>query len=262
VRLLDRVRWFPGARQLIAGARAEMPQKDELCGAFVTVVALRAYGITVTDQDEAAVAAGVRLSPKGAPNSRPPGEKPRDDYRISLPRTGKPDEAGAAAAGVAHAIETLSGGRLRAVPAAGDWTSARLARLLTGLYELPWVAPVANVDTAEFGAFDTPENALADYLDGGLPPFWNSRWRVGHFTLLTGLATGAGGTLVSVVDSYPSLGEAGLHLQLLDRLTLALRRERLGRPGGLLLTVPEADADRVAGLITSAGLRVGGWDAA
>lgn len=257
--MLDRVRWFPGARELIVQARAEMPQKDELCGAFVAVVSLRAYGIEISDQDEAAAAAGIRLLAGGTPEGRPPGEKIRDDYRISLPRTQNAAEAGASSAGVAHAIEVLSAGRLRAVPACGDWTSARLGELLTALYDLRWVAPVANVDTAELGAFDTPATALADYLDGGLPPFWSSRWHTGHFTLLTGVATGEGGALVSVMDSYPSLGDRGLHLQLLDRLALALRRERLGRPGGVLLTVPEADAERAAGLITRAGLRVGLW---
>lgn len=253
------MRWFPGARRLIGAARAEMPQKDELCGAFVTVVSLRAKGIDVHDQDEAAVVAGVRLLAGGAPSSRPPGEKGRDDYRVPLRRTENAEKAGASANGVAHAIETLSGGRLRAVPASGDWSVAALRGLLGGLYELPWVAPVANVDTAEFGAHDTPEIALRDYLDGGLPPLRNSRWRVGHFTLLAGMATGSGGTLVSVVDSYPSLGDRGLHLQPLDRLVAALRRERLARPGGLLLVVPEVHAETVAGLVTGEGLRVSLW---
>jgi hypothetical protein len=256
--LADRVRWFPGARELVAEARAEMPQKNDLCGAFVTVVSLRANRIPVLDQDEAAVAAGVRLSPDRTP-TWPPGEYGRDDYRIALPRADNSDNAGASATGVAQAIETLSKGRLRAVPASGDWGVAALGVLLAGLHGLTWVAPVANVDTAEFGAHDTPEQVLLDYLDGGLPPFRTSRWRVAHFVLLGGTVTGPGGTLVSIVDSYRSLGDEGVHLQLLDRLALALRRDRIASPGGLLLVVRTEEADAATELVTNAGLNASLW---
>lgn len=247
------MRWFPGAAELVTQARAEMPQKNDLCGAFVTLVSLRAKGIPVRDQDEAAVAAGVRLAPGHTP-TWPPGEKSRDDYRLDLPRASGAAEAGASAAGVARAVETLSGGRLRAVPASGAWTSAALGTLLAGLHELRWVAPVANVDTGEFGAHDTPDRAVLDYLEGGLPPLWSSRWAVGHFVLLAGTRTGPGGTVVSLVDTYPSLGDRGVHVQLLDRLVVALRREQLATPGGLLLVV-EADEQQAAeGLVRTAGL--------
>jgi hypothetical protein len=251
--VLEEVRWFPGARELVTQARAEMPQKNDLCGAFVTVVSLRANGIPVRDQDEAALAAGIRLAPDRVP-TWPPGEKSRDDYRLALPRATGPAEAGASAGGVAHAIETLSAGRLRAVPASGDWGSAALATLLGGLHALRWVAPVANVDTGEFGAHDTPARALLDYLEGGLPPFWSSRWQVGHFVLLGGTLSGPGGTVVSIVDSYPSLGDQGVHVQLLDRLALALRRENLATPGGLLLVVQAGEQEAAEELVTSAGL--------
>ncbi|GAB3007453.1 hypothetical protein LWP59_28890 [Amycolatopsis acidiphila] len=251
--MLDGVRWFPGARELVTQARAEMPQKNELCGAFVTLVSLRANGISVRDQDEAALAAGVRLGPDATP-TWPPGEKSRDDYRLALPRASDPAETGASARGVAHAVETLSAGRMRAVPASGDWTSAALGTLLAGLHGLGWVAPVANVDTGEFGAHDTPDRALLDYLEGGLPPFWSSRWRVGHFALLGGTLSGPGGTVVSIVDSYPSLGDRGVHLQLLDRLVAALRRDGMAGPGGLLLVVDAAEQQAAEELVRSSGL--------
>lgn len=251
--MLEELRWFPGAQELVTQARAEMPQKNDLCGAFVTMVSLRANGISVRDQDEAALAAGVRLSADREP-SRPPGEKSRDDYRLALPRATDPAEAGASAGGVAHAIETLSENRLCAVPASGYWGSAALGTLLAGLHGLRWVAPVANVDTGEFGAHDTPARALLDYLEGGLPPFWSSRWHVGHFVLLGGTLTGPGGTVVSIVDTYPSLGDEGVHVQLLDRLALALRRENLASPGGLLLVVEASDQKAAEELVTSAGL--------
>ncbi|WP_245783164.1 MULTISPECIES: DUF6885 family protein [Amycolatopsis] len=242
----------------MAQARAEMPQKNELCGAFVTVVSLRANGIAVRDQDEAALAAGVRLSADGEP-TWPPGEKSRDDYRVPLPRAENPAESGATPTGVARAVEALSGGRLQAVPASGDWTDEALGALLAGIHDLPRVATVANVDTGEFAAHDTPSRALLDYVEGGLPPLWSSRWRVGHFVLLAGTLSGPGGTVVSVVDTYPSLGDQGVHGQPLDRLVLALRRERLPTPGGLLLVVPAEEREAAAALVRNAGLTTDLW---
>lgn len=252
------MRWFPGAQELVAQARAEMPQKNDLCGAFVTLVALRAHGVPVRDQDEAAVAAEVRLSPDREP-TWPPGEKSRDDYRVSLPLAADPAAAGTTPTGVAKAVEALSQGRLRAVPASGNWAAAAVGALLESLHGLDRVAVVANVDTAEFGAHDTPRRAFDDYLEGGLPPFWVSRWHVGHFVLLGGTRNGPGGTVVSVVDTYPSLGDQGVHLQLLDRLVPTLRRERLATPGGLLLVVRDGERAAAEGLVRSAGLTTELW---
>ncbi|HVV10069.1 DUF6885 family protein [Amycolatopsis sp.] len=247
------MRWFPGAREQIAVARAEMPQKNDLCGGFVTLVALRANGIPVLDQDEAAAAAGVRLYPDGTP-TWPPGEKGRDDYRISLPQAENPDDAGASAAGVAEAVQELSRGRLRVVPASGRWSPDALRALLDGVAGLPRVTVLANVDTAELGAHDTPERALLDYLEGGLPPLWTSRWKVGHFVLLAGTVTGVGGTLVSIVDTYPSLGERGLHFQMLERLALALDGGR-----GLLFVVGPEHEQQAVELVRNCGLRPVLW---
>ncbi|KAA9153316.1 hypothetical protein FPZ12_034665 [Amycolatopsis acidicola] len=251
--MLSGVRWFPGAGELITAARAEMPQKNDLCGAFVTLVALRANGIPVLDQDEAALAAGVRLSPVDTP-SWPPGEKGREDYRISLPRAESAADAGASAAGIADAVRELSHGRLAAVPASGQWTPENLSVLLDGVGELAPAAVVANVDTAEFGAHDTPERALLDYVEGGLPPMWNSRWRTGHFVVLAGTLTGPGGTIVSIVDSYPSLGDHGVHFQLLGRLADALDTGR-----GLLLVVDAGDEQQAGELVRNSGLRPVPW---
>ncbi|TNC27651.1 DUF6885 family protein [Amycolatopsis alkalitolerans] len=251
--MLDGIRWFPGAREITAQARAEMPQKNGLCGAFVAMVSLRAKGIPVRDQDEAAVAVGSLLSPGHEP-TWPPGEKSREDYRLALPHASDPAASGSTPGGVAGAIETLSDGRLRVVPASGDWGSGSLAALLSGLSQLNWVAAVANVDTGEFGAHDTPDRALLDYLEGGLPPMWSSRWHVGHFLLLTGTRTGPGGTAVSIVDTYPSLGEHGVHVQVLDRLAAALRRDTMASPGGLLLAVEAGERQAAEELVTSAGL--------
>lgn len=177
----------------------------------------------------------------------------------ALVRQIAPVVVGNSAAEVASAVGTLSGAGLRAVPASGDWTTSKLERLLAGVHQLPRVAVIADVAAGEFGARDTPDRAFLDYLEGGLPPMWSSREQVGPFVLLDGTLTGQGGTVVSIVDAYPTQGRRGVHLQVIERLTAALRREG-SAPGGLLLVVPTEHADNAADLITTAGLHTELWD--
>ncbi|MEU3270800.1 hypothetical protein ABZ639_08125 [Saccharomonospora sp. NPDC006951] len=256
--LRDEVRWFPRAERLLEAAREEMPQKDELCGAFVALVSLRASGFAVADQDEAASVAGTVLSTDPA-RSRPEGEPPRTGYRLELPVTADIAKAGTSAAGVVTAVETLSGGALGVVPVCGDWDVTRLLALFAGLSDLRSVAVIGNVDTGAFAAQDTPDRALRDYLATGMPPLWMSRWKAGHFVFLAGLLVGEEGAVVSVVDTYPSLGERGLHVQPIECVAAALRRERMN-PGGLLLVVPAEDVPYTRYLVLAAGLRPRLWD--
>ncbi|GAB3577024.1 hypothetical protein GCM10027445_42020 [Amycolatopsis endophytica] len=207
--LLDEVRWFPGAERLVALARAEMPQQKSESAAFATLVSLRAHAIAVESQDDTA-------------------------------------SAGSSPATASAAIGELSGGRLTAVTAEGTWTAKALNAVFAGVPELPDLSLLAFVDTSGFGAPDTPDRALRDYLEGGLPPFWSSRWRARHFVILGGTLTGPGGTLVAIVDGYRPVGRDGVHLQLLDRVVAALR--------GLLLVVPSADAPTARALVARAGL--------
>ncbi|WP_410661897.1 DUF6885 family protein [Amycolatopsis sp. lyj-84] len=205
-------RWLPGGEHLVAVARAELPQKDGLAGPFATLAALRAAGFDVTDQDEVAALAGATQE------------------------------------GLARAIGTLSGGRLVAVPATGDWAPQSLFMLLAALWPLPRVALIAEVDPAEFGAHDTPVRALLDYLDTGVPPLWSSRWRpaTAHSVLVAGMRIGAEGTLVSIMDGYPSSGDNGLHDQPVEWLAAALHR--------MLVVVDDGDAGAAVAAITTAGL--------
>ncbi|WP_344856299.1 DUF6885 family protein [Amycolatopsis ultiminotia] len=237
---LSGVHWLPGGARLVAEARAELPQKDGLAAAFSALAILRAAGIAVSDQDEVAVAAGtVRGS---AP--LPPGAAARTDFRLPVPRDAA--RAGTSAAGIAGAIETLSDHRLAVVPVTGPWRTETVFDLLLELWDLPRVAVLARVDPAELGAPDTPERALTDYLDTGIPPLWTNRWRppAPHHLLVAGARIGAEGTLLSVMDTYRELGVDGVHEQPLEWVTAAL---------GTVLLV--ADADHASSLARAASGR-------
>ncbi|MET9001973.1 hypothetical protein [Amycolatopsis sp. NPDC004169] len=243
---LSGVRWLPGGARLAAVAQAELPQKDGLAAAFCGLAALRAAGLDVPDQDAVAAAAGTILGPA----VHPPGEPGRRDFRRSLPVVADPAAAGTRVSGLAAAVESLSRGALAAVPVTGEWTTAALFDLLVGLWDVPRVAVLARVDGAELGAHDTPERALLDYLDTGVPPLWTSRWRPpgGHLVLLAGIRIGAEGTLLSVVDTYPSLGDEGRHDQPVEWVTAALRGL------GVLVVVDAGQAAVVRAAAGAAGL--------
>ncbi|ATY10900.1 hypothetical protein CU254_10780 [Amycolatopsis sp. AA4] len=242
---LSDVHWLPGGARLVAEARAELPQKDGLAAAFTGLVTLRAADIAVPDQDEVAIAAGtVRASA-----SRPAGALPRNDFRLPVPF----DEtaAGTSLDGLATAIRTLSEGKLAVVPALGEWSTSTVSDLLLGLWELPRVAVLARVDPAELGSPDTPERALQDYLDTGIPPLWTNRWRppAPHHVLLAGVRLGAEGTLLSVVDTYRELGDEGVHDQPVEWIAAGLE--------SVLLVADARYADALAQAVSYAGLRTG-----
>ena len=70
---------LPGARELLAVHARELPQRDDLCGAFCGALALRAAGIgdhdgAPLDQDEVALAAGSVVAGARAPGVLPQGE--------------------------------------------------------------------------------------------------------------------------------------------------------------------------------------------
>ncbi|NBH03174.1 hypothetical protein, partial [Amycolatopsis sp. SID8362] len=190
------------------------------------------------------------------PAVRPPGEVGRTGFRLPLPVVDDPAAAGTRVSGLASAVGSLSRGALVAVPVTGTWTTESLFDLLVGLWDVPRVAVIARIDGAELGAHDTPERALLDYLDTGVPPLWTSRWRPpgGHFALLAGIRIGAEGTLLSVVDTYASLGDNGIHGQPVEWVTAALTGL------GVLVVVDLDQADVVREVARVAGLSPSPWD--
>lgn len=256
---------LPGARRLLGLHARELPQRDDLCGAFCGALALGAAGITEhegepVDQDAVALAAGSVIAGVREPGTLPDGEGGRRDYRIKLPLIDDSDASGTTAAGLLGAIERLSGGGLAAIPYAGPWD----ARTLAGLFELVAalerpVTLIANHATRHLWGGRPSANQLLSYLlDGGLDgpaPDWD----VGHFACVFARVSGPAGNLYCLADTYPALGNAGVHVQPQERLAAALERRDMPAGGMIVVTAAE-DAPALRTGTKALGLREGIWD--
>jgi len=256
---------LPGARALLASHGRELPQRDDLCGAFCGALALHAAAIedrsrTAIDQDTVALAAGTVVSPPRPHGELPLGEPGRRDYRLSLPVIEDAALSGTTAAGLCEAVEELSEGQLAAIPYGGKWSASGLA----GLFDLAAglqrpVTLVANLATRQLWGARPSADQLLGYLLDGARDGPAADWDVGHFACVIGRVRGPGGSLYVVADTYPSLGSRGLHLQPQERLALAL--ERPGMPPGGLIVIPFAEeAAAVRAGAAALGLSEGLWD--
>jgi hypothetical protein len=233
---------LPGARELLAFHARELPQRDDLCGAFCGALALRAAGIErfvgepldgvwePIDQDAVAMAAGSVVSAQQDPGNLPHGEPGRRDYRLALPFVEDAAVSGTTAAGVVSAIERLAGGALAAIPCSGPWT----AHTLCGLFELAAalerpVTLIANLATRHLWGGHPRPDQLLDYLYEGAQSGPPADWEVGHFVCVFGRIEGPRGTLYGVADTYPSLGGGGVHMQPAERLAAAIERRDRSR---------------------------------
>lgn len=260
------IRLLPGARDLLSLHARELPQRDDLCGAFCGALALGAAGIDaggaggLLDQDAVALAAGSVISGAREAGTLPHGEAGRRDYRVSLPLVEDANASGTTAAGLLGAIELLSAGELAAIPYTGPWDADTLAGLfdLAAALDRP-VTLVANFATRHLWGGRPSVRQLLDYLlDGrldGPPPDWD----VGHFACVVGRVHGPGGRMYCIADTYPSLGDGGVHAQPQERLAAALERRDMPA-GGMLVVVSAADAASVRASAGALGLREGIWD--
>ncbi len=256
---------LPGARELLTIHARELPQRDDLCGAFCGALALRAAGIEVhdgdpVDQDAVALAAGSIVSAFRDPGVLPDGEQGRRDYRLSLPLVEDASLSGTTAGGLVRAVEELSAGRLAAIPHTGPWTAATLGGLFEAVSQLERPATlVANFASRHlWGSRAGAEQLIGYLLDGrqdGPPPDWD----VGHFACLIGRVRGPGGSLYGVADTYPSLGRRGIHLQPQERLAAALERRDMPA-GGMIVIAFAAYAPAVREAAAAVGLVEGLWD--
>jgi hypothetical protein len=256
---------LPGARGLLALHARELPQRDDLCGAFCGALALGAAGIRerageAVDQDLVALAAGSVISPVRDAGTLPHGESGRRDYRLAIPAIEDSDLSGTTAAGVRDAIEELSAGAIAAIPYAGPWNSLTL----DGLFELAAglsrpAALIANFATHHlWGSHASVDQLLGYLLEGeqaGPPP----DWRVGHFACVFGRLRGPAGALYAIADTYPSLGNDGVHLQPQERLAAALERADMPA-GGMLAVLSAEDAAAIRAGARELGLSEQIWD--
>jgi hypothetical protein len=254
-----------GTLALLRAQRAELPQRDDLCGAFCGALALRAAGIDgrlgePLDQDSVALAAGTIVSRVPDGSSLPHDERGRRDYRITPPFIEDASVSGTTAGGLTGAIDELSGERSQAIPFGGPWS----AETLDGLFELALacrqpVTLIANVATRHlWGGAARPDQLLGYLLEGELdgPP---ADWDVGHFVCVFGRALGPGGSVYGVADTYPSLGRDGVHLQPRELLATALQRPG-SAPGGMIAVVSSQDAAALRSGAGELGLIEGPWD--
>ena len=256
---------LPGARELLALHARQLPQRDDLCGAFCGALALGAAGIdthdgVAIDQDAVALAAGSVISGVREPGTLPHGETGRRDYRVALPLIDDADASGTTAAGLRDALERLSGGALEAIPYIGPWTAGTLAGLfdLVAGLERP-VTLVANLATRHLWGGRPSFEQLLDYLLDGEQNGPSPDWDVGHFACVVGRVSGPGGSLYCIADTYPSLGDGGVHAQPQERLAAALERRDMPS-GGMLVAVAADDGASVRAGASALGLNEGIWD--
>ncbi len=257
--------FLAGARTLLALHASELPQRDDLCGAFCAALALRAAGIEErggepVDQDAVGLAAGSVVSRLGASNVLPEGEEGRRDYRLSLALVDDAEVSGTTAEGLVQAVHELSDARCAAIPYTGPWTPATLGGLFDVSAELERpVTLIANLATRHLWGSRARVEKLLDYLfEGrlaGPPPDWD----VGHFACVVGRVRGPAGNLYVLADTYPSLGMGGVHLQPQELLAAAL--ERREKPaGGMIVIASAEDAATVRSGAAALGLSEGIWD--
>jgi hypothetical protein len=254
-----------GADRLAELHAAELPQKNELCGAFWATLALRAAGIATAgepiDQDAVGLAADSVISATPS-DDLPPGETGRTDYRVSFPTVEDSALSGTSVDGLVRALDSLSSGSVRVLPVAGPWTPESVAAVLDAAAAATGpCTPIANLATRHLWGSRTSPAALLGYLisgdpDLGAPPDWD----VGHFVGLLGAVHGPRGTLVIVADTYRSLGWEGVHLQPLPRMADALARKGSDRPSGVLLVALADDAPEIERRVRAAGLVLKTWD--
>jgi hypothetical protein len=256
---------LPGARALLTVHSRELPQRDDLCGAFCGALALHAAGIEnrggePVDQDAVALLAGSIVSGARDDGTLPHGEGGRRDYRLSLPATDDHDVSGTTAAGLVRAIQEISDERLAAIPYSGPWTASTLAGIFdaAAALERP-VTLVANLATRHLWGGHPSVGQLIDYLLDGEQSGPLPDWDVGHFVCVVGRIQGPGGSLYGVADTYPSLGDGGIHMQPQDRLAAAIDRRDM--PAGGMIVVPfSEDAATVRASADELGLIEGLWD--
>jgi hypothetical protein len=252
------------AKAVLTGQLRERQQKDELCGAFWTAIAVTGLTGRTVAQDDAAVAAGTLLSVGGGnPNDLPPGAVSRTDYIREITTTADSRLAGTSPQGLVRAIGSLSDGTLTAVPLCGPWQEKSVEALADFVLDGGDAVAILNVATRYLWHSHLSLLEVTAYLDGAEVNYPDSEWQVGHYVAIIGSLTAdaeGGRRVLLCADTYQSLGAQGLHPQPASRLAAGLNRDGATITGGAFVVVPSRHAASVKAWAAEAGVAVGYWD--
>lgn len=282
----------PGLPEVHEAYRPLRDQKDMVCGAYTLTYLLHAYGITRSGDepvtvDRVAEAAGTALEPHNAERQASveeliaDGELPAErastwfmhDY-FDADLAVVEDEGGTSPVGLVTACESVSGGRIEAipVPAVDDSTvqldAGRFDSLLgaTAAGELP-AQVILNYNLKETLApaslLGHKYNLVALLARWDDPSYFRTMdWDVGHFTTIAARITRANSDerYLVIRDSYKTFGWDGYHLQPESYIRRGLVRADDHRDGGILLITPATEADDVREWLTDHNLKTGLWD--
>ena len=269
-------------------------QKENTCGAYSILPILRALGYTShhghrVDEDYVSFIARVNVSSRdmrerqaltqrvknGKTLSSDMSERlRRTSYRYSLPVTMLEKEVGCSPQGVKHALETISGGELHAIPLVvrpsdGGTSLSRFSELLDIILRNSRRWSPHMILNLQCGRLLDPTraeavivNLIGVKMNRADAKLW--KYSAGHFVnvgavLRTRHEHGQSMTYFVLLDSFKELGIGGMHLQPLANIWKALRRGD-GRQGGILLIVPSNLGTEARKRLSTQGFEISLWD--
>jgi len=255
------IKMLPGSELLLVEHAREMPQKNELCGAFWITLALRSLATVKVEQDHVGLAASSILSTVQTSESLPPGDPGRNDYILELPRIDDSNVTGTAPQGLANATNELAEGKLVAIPLNGAWTAEIVEKILEALMDLNQPALLIANSATRFlwGGKSEPINVF-NYLSGATEVGPEADWNVGHYIGILGWIEGSKRKLAICADTYRSIGWQGVHVQPLDRIAASLRRDDSEFSGGVFIVISPANESIIRNLAAKLQLSCELWD--
>ena len=255
------IKLLPGAELILAEHAVELPQKNELCGAFWITLALRALASVKVEQDHVGKAAHSILSTVQTNESLPPGDLGRNDYILELPRIDDSDLAGTSPDGLAKATDDLAGEKLVSIPLTGAWTGEIIEALVQGLFDLnePCLFIANSATRFLWGGKPNPAQVFS-YLSGQDPLAPAADWNVGHYIAVVGQVVGSKRKMAVCADTYRTIGWQGTHLQPFDRIADSLRRDDSEFSGGAFIVVSPSAKEQVLKIANGLNLRSELWD--
>lgn len=283
---------LPGFPDVHEAYRLLRDQKDMVCGAYTLTYLLQAFGVHDDEGkpvtvDHVADIAGTALEPHNA-ERQSLVEHRINEGKLPAERTGTwsmhdyfdgdftvvEDEGGTSPEGLVTACETVSNGRVEAIPVpavhkgATQLDEARFDALLGAIStgDLPG-QPILNYNLkhtlAPAGLLGHKYNLVSLLTQWDDPSYFRTMdWDVGHFTTVAARVTRSENDerYLVIRDSYKTFGWDGYHLQPESYIRRGLERANDHRDGGLLLVSPTDSADTVQTWLSDHDLEPGLWD--